>query len=110
MAIVIKRIAKPQEERDPTLLQEIGILPAVTAEPVIPVLRVGASVVIVANPPPGLTTWAKGDTGKVKRFCKGYGMHDKRPEDDMYFVELDKPRVPGKAIAYLKYPELKYAG
>lgn len=49
-----------------------------------------------------------GDTGTVSKVVPAMSPHDKLPDDDLYFVELDTPRT-SKTRAYLTFAQLKAA-
>lgn len=111
MAVLIKRRdAQPKKEETSTeTLIAIGLLdprPKVKPEEV-PYFSTGQRVSIAVGTVGDPAVWHKGDTGRIRRLCKARGMYEKRPQDDMYFVDLDVVRVPGKPVAYLKFEELQ---
>lgn len=83
-----------------------GLVDPPKKETTIPTFTVGQRVTITAENKGSPASWKKGDSGRIKRLCKANGMFEKRPDDDMYFVELDVIRVTGKPVAYLKFDEL----
>lgn len=107
MAItIIRRKAPPV-----TPLEEVGLVEGYRPHPAFPPMlwphfKVGEQVRIVAPSKTFFKEWKQGDTGTVIKVCSAAGMRDKHPESDLYFVELDLPRVAGKEIVYLTYKEL----
>lgn len=47
-----------------------------------------------------------GDAGVVAKVVPACGMRDKRPDDDLYFVDLESPRT-NKNRAYLTFAQLQ---
>lgn len=92
----------------PPKIQPPSVTPSPRSAPkVIPTFEMGQRVTITAINKSDVPSWKNGDSGRIKRLCKASGMHDVRPDDDMYFVDLDKVRVSGKPVAYLKFSELR---
>lgn len=107
MAIVIKRRKAPVISE----LVEAGLVEGYRPLPPLrpmtwPHFTLGAQVRIVAKGWPFLNAWKQGDTGTITKVCPAGGMRDKHPDDDLYFVKLDLPRVSGTEIVYLTYNEL----
>lgn len=109
-SLFAQRKSERPETPDDALLAELGITEGWRPHPALaPLLRphfkLGTPVQVIAT---GAARFilSVGDTGVVTKVVPAGGMHDKVPDDDLYFVQLDNPRTE-KKIAYLRYKELK---
>lgn len=106
-----KRKESP-ETPDEAILAELGLTSGWSSYPALaPLLRPhfkpGTRVQVIAQ---GAAKYlvSIGDLGTVTKVAPACGMHDKVPDDDLYFVLLDAPKT-DKKVAYLRYKELKAA-
>jgi hypothetical protein len=71
-----------------------------------PHFKPGARVQIIAKTGAWRFICKTGDAGVVQKMCQASSPPNKNPDDDLYIVRLDTPRVAGKEVAYLTYKEL----
>lgn len=112
MAVTIRRRAPVQTLPEADPLQEVGLVEAFVPFPGFrpmtwPHFRPGARVRIKAKGWPYLEAWKHGDVGTVEKVCPAGGMYDKNPDDDLYLIRLDNPRVEGKEVVGLVFKDIE---
>lgn len=76
-------------------------------QPPIPTYHKGTRVTVCVEGWGAVESVKNGDIGTVLMTHPDCGIMPKRPERDLYVVELDHVRKPGARIIYLNYSQLR---